>query len=103
MTKTLAVLLIALSTAPAAAAPTATVSTSVRTADLDLSSESGQRVLDQRLAQAAIQLCGTAWDSDVPGKNEVRRCRAEVKARFAAERDRRIAAALAKPEGLAAR
>ena len=93
MIKTFTTLLLAVAATPAMAAPAATVSSSIRTADLDLSSAAGQSALDRRLSAAAIQVCGTAWDSDVPGKNEVRRCRAEVKARFMAERNRRIAAA----------
>ena len=50
----------------------------VYTADLDLSSEAGQRQLDHRLVQAAYEVCGTASDADLVGKNEVRACRADV-------------------------
>ena len=47
----------------------------VHTADLDLTSESGKRQLDRRLSNAAREVCGTASDFDLEGKNEVRACR----------------------------
>lgn len=50
----------------------------VRTADLDLSTDSGRRVLDHRLANAAREVCGEASDVDLAGKNKVRECRATV-------------------------
>ncbi|HEU5286710.1 MAG TPA: UrcA family protein [Sphingomicrobium sp.] len=53
----------------------------VRTADLDLGSEAGRRQLDQRLAHAAREVCGTASDFDVEGKNAVRKCRGETLAK----------------------
>jgi UrcA family protein len=53
----------------------------VRTADLNLTTESGQRQLDHRIANAAREVCGTASDVDVEGKNEVRKCRDETLAR----------------------
>ena len=59
----------------------------VRTADLDLSSEAGRRLLDVRLARAAREVCGTASDTDLKGKNEVRQCRADVLAQARANRD----------------
>jgi UrcA family protein len=57
----------------------------VQTADLDLSSAAGKRQLDQRLARAAREVCGTASDSDLEGKNDVRECRADVLAKARAE------------------
>ncbi len=57
----------------------------VHTADLDLTSDSGKRQLDQRLANAAREVCGTASDVDLQGKNEVRACRANVLAQARAE------------------
>ena len=65
----------------------------VHTADLDLSSAVGKRQLHQRLAQAAREVCGTASDADLEGKNDVRACRANVRARTNAERDGLLAAA----------
>ena len=50
----------------------------VSTADLDLSSDHGRRVLDQRLVVAAREVCGTPSDVDLAGKNAARQCRANV-------------------------
>ena len=50
----------------------------VRTADLNLSTEAGRRALDQRLMIAAREVCGTASDVDLAGKNAVRACRKDV-------------------------
>ena len=44
----------------------------VHTADLDLTSDVGKRQLDRRLSIAAREVCGTASDFDLEGKNEVR-------------------------------
>ena len=65
----------------------------VQTADLDLSSSVGQRELDLPLAQAAREVCGTASDVDLEGKNEVRECRAQCR-HGAGQRSSAIAAAL---------
>jgi UrcA family protein len=65
-------------TAPALAAPVNTNATVVHTADLDLSSDAGRRQLDQRLMVAAREVCGTASDVDLAGKNQVRACRHNV-------------------------
>ena len=64
----------------------------VQTADLDLKSEAGQRKLELRLARAAREVCGTASDVDVVGKNEVRKCRVETLAK-AREQGETLAAA----------
>jgi len=65
--------------APALAEPAEPQNVSiVRTADLDLSSETGRRALDQRLLNAAREVCGEASDVDLEGKNEVRACRTKV-------------------------
>ena len=84
--------------APALAeAPAAQTNVSlVRTADLDLSSDAGRRQLDRRLARAAREVCGTASDADLAGKNEVRQCRDEVLAQARANRDAMLAAAVDK-------
>ena len=63
----------------------------VRTADLDLATEAGRRQLEQRLIIAAREVCGTASDADLVGKNQVRRCRDEVLARAEAQRDSVVA------------
>ena len=57
----------------------------VHTADLDLSTRAGQRELDQRLSIAAREVCGTASDVDLEGKNDVRKCRRDVLARAHAD------------------
>ena len=64
----------------------------VRTADLDLSTKSGQRQLDQRLSVAAREVCSVASDADLEGKNEVRKCRQDVLARAKSNRDALLAA-----------
>ena len=68
----------------------------VRTADLNLNSEAGQRQLDLRLARAAREVCGTASDVDLEGKNEVRQCRDEVLAKARGNRDAMLAASVHK-------
>ena len=78
MTKFFLASLLAFTATPALAEPPAIVSTTVQTADLDLSSAKGQRALEQRLNQAVKDVCGTASDVDIAGKNEVRRCRVET-------------------------
>lgn len=75
-------------------APASAVNVSlVRTADLDLGSSAGQRKLDQRLANAAREVCGTASDADLEGKNDVRQCRDETIAKAKGQRDAVLAAA----------
>jgi UrcA family protein len=64
----------------------------VWTGDLDLRSEAGQRKLELRLVRAAREVCGTASDVDVVGKNEVRKCRDETLAK-AREQGETLAAA----------
>lgn len=62
----------------------------VATADLDLGSESGRRLLDRRLSRAVIDACGTASVVDLAGGNGVRRCRDQTRAAIAAKRDRLV-------------
>jgi UrcA family protein len=57
----------------------------VNTSDLDLSSKAGRAALDRRLVTAAFEVCGTASDADLAGKNQVRACRADVLAKARAE------------------
>lgn len=85
----------AIRAAPAIAEPVAPeINVSlVQTADLDLSTAAGQRVLNVRIAQAAREVCGTASDVDLAGKNEVRKCRADVMAKANGQRDQLLAAA----------
>jgi len=64
----------------------------IHTTDLDLSTDAGRAALDRRLVIAAHDVCGTAGDVDLAGKNKVRLCRAET-----------LAEARAKSEQLASR
>jgi UrcA family protein len=80
--------------APALAQEPAAVNVSlVRTADLDLGSRDGQRKLDHRLANAAREVCGTASDADLEGKNDVRKCRDDTLASARGQRQAVLAAA----------
>ncbi|WP_309662222.1 UrcA family protein [Sphingomonas sp.] len=64
----------------------------VRTADLDLGSSAGQRKLDQRLANAAREVCGIASDADLVGKNDIRQCRELTLVKAKGQRDAALAA-----------
>ncbi|WP_294122396.1 UrcA family protein [Sphingomonas sp.] len=103
MTKIFLATLLAFTATPALAEQPVTAVSIVQTADLDLSTASGQRALDQRLAQAAKEVCGTASDVDIAGTNDVRHCRVETLAGLSAERNQRIAAASGSPIKVAAR
>ena len=103
MTKIFLATLLAFSATPALAEPPVIATSIVQTADLDLSTAKGQRSLDQRLTQAVKEVCGTASDVDIAGKNDVRRCRVDTLANLSAERDQRIAAAPGSPIKVAAR
>ena len=65
----------------------------VRTSDLDLRSAAGQRRLDQRLANAAREVCGAVSDIDIAGKNDIRECRSEVLAKARVQKVAILAAA----------
>jgi len=65
----------------------------VQTADLDLSSTSGQRTLDLRIAQAAREVCGKPSEVDLVGQNKARECRKDVIARAFSDRGALLAAA----------
>lgn len=88
-----AVLAAPFATPAQAQSPAAERTQVVSFADLDLAREAGQRKLDRRIARAVKQVCGTASDADLEGKNEVRRCRALTGASLSAERSRALAAA----------
>ena len=103
MTKTFIAILFAAAATPAPAEAPIIATSTVQTADLDLSTAKGQRALDLRLNQAVKEVCGSASDVDIAGKNEVRRCRVETLAQFAGERDQRIARASGEPIEVAAR
>ena len=94
-TITLFALALIASAAPARAAEPATATSIVHTADLDLSSPAGQQKLDQRLAQAAREVCGTASPADLEGYKTVRQCRQQTVAAAVAQREQLLAAARA--------
>ena len=102
MTKFFLATLLAFTATPALAEPVIATST-VQTADLDLSTSKGQRALDLRLNQAVKDVCGEASNVDIAGKNEVRRCRVETLAKASSERDQRVARASGEPIEVAAR
>ncbi len=77
----------------AAAVEAETVTSIVRTADLDLSNDAGQRELDRRIVQAAREVCGDASDVDLEGKNAARQCRADTIAQASSQREQLLAAA----------
>ncbi len=66
---------------------------SVSYADLDLRSEAGLRILDQRIRNAVSTACGTASPADPYGKKKVETCRAEARERARAQRSILVAAA----------
>ena len=103
MTKIFIATLLAFTATPALAEQPVLVSSTVATADLDLSSATGQRILHRRLQQAVKEVCGTASNVDIAGKNEVRRCRVDTLAGLVSERDQRIARASGEPIEVAAR
>lgn len=103
MTKIFIATLLAFTATPALAEPPVIATSTVQTADLDLSTARGQRALDHRLAQAVKDVCGKASDADIAGKNDIRRCRAETLAGLADDRDQRIAAASRQPIEVASR
>lgn len=76
---------LAVAAAPAADAQSM-VSRAVGHADLDLSTAAGQAALSRRIARAVRDLCGTASDVDLAGRNEVRRCRDDARALAALRR-----------------
>jgi UrcA family protein len=81
---------LAASPASAQAVPAIRVQT-VHLADLNLASDAGRARLDQRLRLAVETACGTASDSDLHGRNLVRRCRIETSRLVSRQRDAAIA------------
>lgn len=69
------------------------VSSIVQTADLDLSSDRGQRELDRRIARAAREVCGQVSDVDLAGQNDARKCVVDTVAGATSQREQLLAAA----------
>ena len=63
----------------------------VTVADLDLATDAGRQRLDQRLTRAVIEVCGSASDADLAGKNDVRACRDRTLAAVRSLGEQRIA------------
>lgn len=70
-----------------------TATSIVKTADLDLATESGQRQLDLRIAQAAREVCGEGSSVDLEGRNSARACRDETIALANSQREQLLTAA----------
>ncbi|MGH6695360.1 UrcA family protein [Sphingopyxis sp.] len=70
----------------AQAAP-ANPSVAVAHKDLDLRTKAGTKALDRRIWRAVVEVCGTAPDFDIAGKNDVRQCRRDTKALASAQAD----------------
>lgn len=61
--------------------------------DLNLRTEAGTKALDRRIWRAVVEVCGTAPDFDVAGKNDVRQCRRDTKRVASAQADVVVASA----------
>jgi len=66
-------------------------SVAVQHEDLDLQTRAGAKSLGRRIWRAVVEVCGTASDFDLKGKNEVRQCRADTRLAAAAQADLAIA------------
>ncbi|USI78121.1 UrcA family protein [Sphingopyxis sp. USTB-05] len=87
--------LAAVSIGQPASAQTAPANPSVAVAhkDLDLRTEAGTKALDRRIWRAVVEVCGTAPDFDIAGKNDVRQCRRDTKRVASAQADVVVASA----------
>lgn len=85
-----AVLMSAVTLSPAMAAEPTSAIAVVRTADLDLGNARDVRTLDRRLSIAIVEACGEASNVDLAGRNAVRSCRVDARAKVDAERDRLV-------------
>lgn len=83
---------IALMTTPAIAVDYPAEEYEVAIDDLDLSSERGQAAFDARISQAAGIVCKRAYRGDNLGLAHIRRCRSDVVAAAAPQRNRALAA-----------
>ena len=66
-------------------------SIAVQHRDLDLRTEAGAKSLDRRIWRAVVEVCGTASDFDLKGKNDVRQCRTDTRLAASAQADVAIA------------
>lgn len=86
----LALLSSAVTITPVVAAEPAAAIAIVNTADLDLTNARDQRVLDHRLTIAIVEACGEASNVDLQGRNAVRACRLDARAKVTTQRDRLV-------------
>ena len=75
---------------PAIAAEPSTAIAIVGTADLDLTNAKDVRILDHRLSLAIVEACGAVSNVDLEGRNAVRACRVDARAKVSTERDRLV-------------
>lgn len=68
-------------------------SVAVQHRDLDLRTEAGTKSLDRRIWRAVVEVCGTAPDYDLEGKNKLRECRRDTRQLASKQADRVIASA----------
>lgn len=78
--------------AQSAAAP-APVTAIVVHKDLDLATSAGTKTLERRIWRAVVNVCGTASDFDLEGKNNVSECRRNTQNLALAQADAVIAGA----------
>lgn len=72
---------------PASAQKAPNPSVAVAHKDLDLRTEAGAKALDRRIWRAVVEVCGTASDIDLAGKNDVRQCRRDTRLVASAKAD----------------
>jgi UrcA family protein len=85
-----ALLATAVTLSPALAAEPAAGIAIVNTADLDLGNARDVRALDRRLTIAIVEACGEASNVDLAGRNIVRACRVDARAKVDATRNRLV-------------
>ena len=71
----------------APANPSGNPSVVVQHRDLDLGTKAGAKALDRRIWRAVVEVCGTAPDFDIAGKNDVRACRRDTRRVASAQAD----------------
>ena len=86
----LAMIACAATITPAIAAEPAAGIAIVSTADLDLNNARDVRTLDRRLGIAIVEACGEASNVDLEGRNLVRACRVDARAKVNSQRDRLV-------------
>lgn len=86
----LALIASAITISPVVAAEPAAGIAVVNTADLDLGNAADVRTLDRRLTIAIVEACGEESIVDLEGRNAVRACRVDARAKVDAERDRLV-------------